>query len=592
LSYSIATVSLSGLLADKLRAANEAGFAAVEIFENDLLSAPQSPAEIRAMLGDLGLDCAMLQPFRDYEGMPADLRDRALERMRRKFKTMDDLGTDLILLCSNCSPQSSGERQQLIDDLGLLAETAAAHGKRIAYEALAWGSHINDHRDAWSLVRDVDHPALGLCLDAFHSLARDIPTASIGDIRGEKLFMPRQGDFDLVGYVAAIEKIGFSGYYSLEIFNDQFRSGLAGQVARDGHRSLVALTDSIAPISPAQQPVTPRKVEFIEFAASHEEAQEFGRMFRALGFKPSARHRSKDVVRWQQGEINLVLNSEPEGLAHTFDVVHGGSVCAIGLAIDDQQAALDRADRLAIPRHAQQIAPEEWEIPSVRAVGGSLIYLVDATTSDAMWAAEFPHQLETLGNGTLSRVDHIAQTMRYDEFLSWSLFYTSLFDMTKTPQLEIADPMGLVYSQAIESRDKAVRFTLNGSMAANALSSRFIQHYFGAGVQHLAFATDDIFTAADAARAAGLPTLDIGPNYYEDIEARFALDPALVERLAAHNILYDRDDKGEYFQFYSRAIAKRVFFEVVQRRDYDAYGAANASVRLNAQAGFRDPAGL
>lgn len=613
--YSIATVCLSGLLADKLRAASEAGFGAVEIFENDLLTAPQSPTEIRTMMQDLGLGCAMLQPFRDYEGMPTELRDRALDRMRRKFKTMDDLGTDLILLCSNCSPHATGDRQRLVDDLGLLAETAAAHGKRIAYEALAWGSHVSDHRDAWSLVRDVDHPALGLCLDSFHSLARDIPTASIGDIKGDKLFiiqladaprikadmlnwsrhlrcMPGQGDFDLVSYVAAIEKTGFSGLYSLEIFNDQFRAGLAGQVARDGYRALVALTDAVSPTTAAQHPVSPRSVEFIEFAASHAEAEEFGAMFRALGFVPTARHRSKDVVRWQQGEINLVLNSEPDGLAHSFEVAHGGSVCAIGLGVDDQQAALVRADRLAISRHAQQIAPEEWEIPSVRAVGGSLIYLVDAASSAKMWAEEFPDPLEPLENGALARVDHIAQTMRYEEFLSWLLYYTALFDMTKTPQLEIADPMGLVYSQAVESRDKAVRFTLNGSLAANALSSRFIQHYFGAGVQHIAFATDDIFAAADAARTAGLPTLDVGANYYEDIEARFALDPGMVERMAAANILYDRDETGEYFQFYSRAVAKRVFFEVVERRSYDAYGAANASVRLTAQASFKGPSGL
>jgi 4-hydroxyphenylpyruvate dioxygenase len=137
-----------------------------------------------------------------------------------------------------------------------------------------------------------------------------------------------------------------------------------------------------------------------------------------------------------------------------------------------------------------------------------------------------------------------------------------------------------------------VRFTLNGSMAANALSSRFIHHYFGAGVQHVAFAAPDVFAAAERAQAAGLPMLEIGPNYYADIEARFGLESALVERMAALNILYDRDDAGEYFQFYSRAVAKRVFFEVVERRSYDGYGAANAAIRLNAQSRHRDPAGI
>lgn len=617
---SIATVSVSGGLAEKLASIARRGFDAVEIFENDLLSAPQSAAEIGLMMRDLGLACSMFQPFRDYEGLPADLAERARERMRRKFEVMDALRTDLILLCSNCSPQAGSDRQQIVDDLGAIAELAAAHGKRIAYEALAWAPHVHDHREAWALVRDVDHRALGLCLDSFHSLARGIPSSSIGDIRAEKLFivqladaprldmdllnwsrhfrcMPGQGDFPLAEYAAALIKIGYAGYWSLEIFNDRFRAGSAGQVAGDGLRGLRVLHDEAVRRCglPGELPgrVEPSAVEFIEFAASHEDAAEFGQYFKALGFAPVARHRSKDVVRWQQGGINLVVNSEPEGLAHSFDIVHGGSVCAIGLAVADQQAVLNRAEGLDIARFEQAVAPDEWAIPCVRGVGGSLLYLVDEASKDKMWADEFPLPAGAeLPRSDLMRIDHVAQTMQYEEFLSWLLYYTSLLAMGKTPQLEIADPMGIVYSQAVETEGRGVRFTLNGSMAANALSRRFIHNYFGAGVQHIAFSTADVFGAAERARAAGLPMLEIGPNYYADIEARFALDPALVSRMASLNILYDRDTEGEYFQFYSRAVAKRVFFEVVERRGYDAYGAANASIRLNAQSQHRDPAGL
>ncbi len=334
-------------------------------------------------------------------------------------------------------------------------------------------------------------------------------------------------------------------------------------------------------------------VEFIEFAASHEEAEEFGQIFTALGFAPTARHRSKDVVRWQQGAINLVVNSEPEGIAHSFEIVHGGSVCALGLSVNDQVAAMARAEALDIERFAQKVGPGEWEIPCLRAVGGSLLYLVDGASAAQMWAEEFPVALAGAGpRSDLTTVDHVAQAMHYEEFLSWLLFYTALLDVSKTPQLEITDPMGLVYSQAVQNDDRSLRFTLNVSQATQSLTSRFIQNYFGAGVQHIAFACGDIFTAADNARAGGLPFLEIGPNYYEDIEARFGLDPALVARMAAANILYDRDGEAEYFQFYSRAVAKRVFFEVVERRDYDGYGAVNAAIRLNAQARHRDPAGI
>lgn len=609
---SIATVSISGALDAKLRAIAAAGFAGAEIFENDLLSSHLATRDIASLMRELKLECTMFQPFRDLEGLPHPQRQRAFDRLERKFDVMCDLETDLVLICSSCSPESVGDRERILADLHEAGERAAARGLRIGYEALAWGRHVNDHRDAWSLVRDVDHPALGLVLDSFHSLARRIPSSSIGDIRPEKLFivqvadapmldmdylswsrhfrcMPGQGEFPLDDWADAIRRIGYEGYWSLEIFNDRFRAGSATGVALDGYRSLRLLDGGIAKLSSAAETLPrkadPRAIEFVEFAASHQEAAQLGAMLRPLGFRPVARHRNKDVVRWVQGGVNIVVNCEPEGLAHSFDVVHGASVCAIGIAVSDVAGALARADLMRIPRFDQAIAPDEWPIASVRGVGGSLIYLVDQASREDMWRHEFPHPLEPVDPAPLlADFDHIAQTMQFEEFLSCLLFYVSLFEMSKTPQLEIADPMGLVQSQAVESANGAVRFTLNGSLAHQSLSSRFIQNYFGAGVQHIAFACPDIFAAAEAAAASGLPVLEIPRNYYNDLEARWGLEPELIERMAALNILYDRDGQAEYFQFYSRAFARRVFFELVERRGYPGYGAVNAPIRLAAQA--------
>ena len=616
---SIATVSISGALDSKLRAIAAAGFGGAEVFENDLLSSHLSAREIAALMRDLGLACTMFQPFRDIEGLPQPQRARAFDRLERKFDVMAELGTDLLLVCSSCSPQALGDRNRLLEDLAEAAERAGRRGLRLGYEALAWGRHVHDHREAWSLVRDADHPALGLVLDSFHSLARRVPSSSIGDIRADKLFivqvcdapvldmdylgwsrhfrcMPGQGEFPLDDWADAIRRTGYDGWWSLEIFNDRFRAGSASGVALDGYRSLRLLEGGVtrpAAPRPSTLPLPPRiaasGVEFIEFAASPEEAESLGAMLRPLGFRPTARHRSKDVIRWTQGPINIVINCEPEGLAHSFDVMHGASVCAIGLAVADVPAALARADLLRVPRFAQALAPDEWPIPCLRGVGGSLLYLVDAATREEMWAHEFPHPLEAPAPVQLRAVDHIAQTMQAEEFLSWLLFYVGLLDVGKTAQVEIADPMGLVLSQAVESPDRGLRFTLNGSLASQSLSSRFIQNYFGAGVQHIAFACDDIFAAADAAIRAGLPRLEIPANYYEDLEARWGLDPDLVARMAARDILYDRaagpdGEETEYFQFYSRAFARRVFLELVERRAYDGYGAVNAPIRLAAQA--------
>jgi 4-hydroxyphenylpyruvate dioxygenase len=162
---SIATVSISGTLEAKLQAIAAAGYDGAEIFENDLLSTHLSAREIAAMMGDLGLVCTMFQPFRDLDGLPEPQRARAFDRLERKFDVMQELGTDLLLVCSSCSPIADGDRERTIADLTEAAERAAARGLRLGYEALAWGRHVHDHREAWGIVRDADHPALGLVLD-------------------------------------------------------------------------------------------------------------------------------------------------------------------------------------------------------------------------------------------------------------------------------------------------------------------------------------------------------------------------------------------------------------------------------------------
>jgi 4-hydroxyphenylpyruvate dioxygenase len=616
---SIATVSISGRLDSKLRAISDAGFAGVEIFENDLLTFDGGTArDVGGMLRDLGLKCTAFQPFRDFEGMPDPLRQRVFDRIERKFDLMQELGAGLLLVCSNVSPSSLADRGRIIDDFRELGARAQARGLRVGYEALAWGRHVSDHRDAWSIVRDTNHPAIGLILDSFHSLARKIPIESLPDIDPSRIFLvqladapnldmdllswsrhfrnlPGQGDLAVVPYVAALRARGYDGAWSLEIFNDRFRASPASTTAVDGMRSLRFLDDQVcrrlAPTGPSTLP--PRAacsgVEFVEFAANEEEVEPLSRMFEALGFTLAGRHRSKDVTRWNQHRINFVINSEPESFARAYDSLHGASVCALGVSVDDVKGVMQRAQSLQIGSFTQPVGPGELRIPSVRGVGGSLLYFIQTGDEQRVWDHEF---VPLAGEGAkrdagLLRVDYVAQTMQYEEMLSWLLYYLSLFDVSKTPQIEIADPLGLVYSQAVESSDEQFRIALNGSAAAQTLSSRFLQGFMGAGVQHIALQTGDILATARKLKEYGLDVLAIPQNYYEDVQARFDLDPALVEELAAHHILYDREGEGEYFQLYSRAFSKRFFFEIVERRNYRAYGSANAPIRLAAQSRYR-----
>jgi 4-hydroxyphenylpyruvate dioxygenase len=135
--------------------------------------------------------------------------------------------------------------------------------------------------------------------------------------------------------------------------------------------------------------------------------------------------------------------------------------------------------------------------------------------------------------------------------------------------------------------------TLNGAKARRTLAGRSIEESFGSAVQHIAFATTDIFATAAALRAAGFPVLEIGRNYHDDVEARFGLDPALTGKMHAANILNDEEPAGQLFQPYRRSRPGGLFFEIVQRwGSYRGYGLPNAPFRFAAQKRMARPAGM
>lgn len=624
----IATVSIAGDLREKLAAIASAGFDGVEIFENDFLAFDGGPAEAGRMVRDHGLEISLFQPFRDFEGMPEPQRSRAFERAERKFDLMHELGADLVLVCSNVSPLALGGIDRAAEDFHELGERAAKHGIRIGYEALAWGRHISDHRDAWEIVRRADHPNVGLILDSFHTLARKIDPQTIRSIPGDRIFfiqladapqiemdllywsrhfrnMPGEGDLDVVGFMRSVAATGYNGPLSLEIFNDQFRGGSPKSISVDGHRSLLYLMDQVRRLEPnikLDVPAMPERirvngVEFVEFAADETETEELGAILHTLGFQRTGQHVSKDVELWRQNEINIIINTEREGFAHSSYVVHGTNVCDIGLRVDDAQATVERAKILGADLFDQPVGPGELKIPAIRGVGGSVMHFIDGKSDlSRVWDIEFSATTDETAalNAGLIRVDHIAQTMNYEEMLTWVLFYTSIFKTGKTSMFDVVDPAGLVRSRAIENEEKSLRITLNGADNRRTLAGYFIAESFGSAVQHLAFETNDIFTTTDRLSANGFRPLVISPNYYDDLDARFGLEQDFLDRLRQSGILYDRnDDGGEYFQLYSPNYGEGFFFEIVERRGgYDGYGAANAQFRIAAQKRHLRPKGF
>jgi 3-dehydroshikimate dehydratase len=613
---SIASVSISGNFAEKLEAIAAAGFDGIEIFEQDFIAHDGDSREVGDMIRAMGLEVTLFQPFRDFEGLPSALRAKAFDRAEHKFDLMQELGTDLVLICSSCHPEALGGIDRAAEDFHALGERAAKRGLRVGYEALAWGRHVNDHRDAWEIVRRADHPNVGLILDSFHTLARKIDPQTIRQIHGDKIFfvqladapaidmdllywsrhfrnMPGEGDLDVTGFMQAVMATGYKGPISLEIFNDQFRGGSPKTIALDGHRSLVALMDDVArnePDVPADAPTIPARakatgIAFLEFASKGAEADALEALLATLGFTHSANHKSKQLSLWTQGDIRIAVNRETKGYASSAYAVHGTSVCDIGIAVGDAAATVARAQALGAAPFEQPNDPGQLDIPAIRGQSGSVLHFIDnATGLSDVWDIEFVALSKTDKGTGLTHVDHIAQTMSYDEMLSWSLFYTTLFDMRKSSMVDVVDPDGLVRSQAIEAPEGAFRVTLNGAETHRTMAGSFLAESFHASVQHIALATDDIFATAVALAALGFVALPISQNYYADLAARFDLADDAIKRMKEANILYDEDARGAFFQLYSRPFAGGMFFEIVQRKNsYDGYGGPNAPFRIAAQ---------
>lgn len=616
---SIATVSMGGLLTEKFEAIADAGFEGVELFEADLLAHDGTPEDIAAMAGDLGLEIVALQPLRDFETMTGRYRERAFATAESRIDLARRLGAPRLLVCSNTSPHSVGGIDRAAADLRELGDLAEAAGIDIGYEALGWGQHVRDYRDAWEIVRRADHPRVGIVLDSFHIQAPGLPLGGIRAIPADRITLvqvsdapllsmdilqlsrhfrcfPGQGELDVTAFLEALGATGYDGWVSHEIFSDRFRMGQPARIAFDGARSMLHLTGREKGGGALPAPFAVEGVCFIEFSVSDEDATTLGALFRGMGFRLSGRHRSKAVARFTQGDVNLVINTEKSGFAHAHHLTHGASVAAIGLWVDDAHRATDRAEALLARTYRQPVAPGELEIPAIRGVGGSLLYFLDRHSDLAdVWEIEFEPVEEGDADSGLERVDHIAQTIPFEELQSWRLFYSAVLGFERTPNVDVADPAGLVESQVLYSPDQSVRFALNASLARRTQTSQFIAEYFGAGVQHIAFATGDIVGSVRAMRAAGVALLAIPGNYYDDLGARFGLPPDEVAVLRELGILYDEDASGRYWQVYTAVIADRFFFEVVQRDGYLGFGAANAPIRLAAQTRLsqkKRPAGL
>jgi len=594
---SIATVSISGALTEKLHACAAAGFDGVEIFEPDVIASDHSPEELRGLAQRLGLSLDLYQPLRDIEGVDEATFSENLRRAAATFKTAQRLGIDTILVCSNVATATRDSDEVSAGQLRRLGDLAQSYGIRVAFEALAWGRFIDDYRRSWRVVELADHPSVGLCLDSFHVLSRGHDPAAIEDIPGDKIFylqladapalsmdvlswsrhhrlFPGEGSFDLATFVSHVLATGFDGPLSLEVFNDTFRQTDPARTAIHAQRSLVWLQDKVATqhetsgakLREVAEAKPPNGFDFVELKA--EDTSEIEALLEQLGFTPSGRHRTKPVALWVAGDARVVLNEQQARDQRPH-------VAAIGVQVPDADATSRRAADLMAPPAYRRTYASEQELSGAIAPDDTELYWVTAPPNGLppAWTAEFEDGRPPT-ESPVRVIDHVNLLQPWQTADEAVLFLASIFGLSADAPTEVAGPTGLVRSQVMRTADGSVRLPLN--VAPHVLDGSAVP-------QHVAFACTDVVGLARAARARGLTFLPVPANYYDYVAGRFGVDADTVAELRELDLLYDRSADGEFVHFYTRTVGS-VFFEFVERRGhYDGYGTDNAPVRLAAQ---------
>ncbi|MBL4827082.1 MAG: sugar phosphate isomerase/epimerase and 4-hydroxyphenylpyruvate domain-containing protein [Spongiibacteraceae bacterium] len=612
MKYSIATVSLSGTLEQKIKAIASEGYDGLELFENDLTISELSPADIGLMAKDNGLEIIALQPFRDFEGMPEPRRTKNLDRAERKFDLMEQLGTRKLLICSNVSAHAIDDATIAAEDLYCIAEQAAKRGFTVGYEALAWGRFVNDYRQTIDIVRKAKHPNLGVVLDSYHILVKDTPLDAISTLNSDEIALvqvadapkldmgamhlsrhyrsfPGQGSLPVVDFMKAIRSTGYNDYVSQEIFSDEFRSSLTTPTASDGLRSLRWL-DHISQPALQTRSQTPKpassdavaKIEFIEFASDTQAETELIQLLTNLGFVERFRHKSKSASLYQLGDANIIINRQRASHAYQYYLEHGVGVCAIGLKVKNQNAMMQWAECLNYTRFAANADAGELQIPAVRGPNDTLYYFIeDNKTQHRFYDTDFnPTQINATAN-SIQGIDHIGQALRSDDLLSATLFYRAFLGFDIEESVDLLDPYGIVYSRVARNKRGNIRIPMNSTHSWGTSSQRFIKLAHGGGIQQIALLSSDVFSSAKSINQKFI--LNIPSNYYADLSTRCDLDKATIKTMETMNILYDRDENGEFFHFYIKEL-NGLFFEIVQRiENYQRYGEVNSQVRLIAQ---------
>ncbi len=327
-----------------------------------------------------------------------------------------------------------------------------------------------------------------------------------------------------------------------------------------------------------ENPVGTDGFEFVEYTAPDPEL--LRTLFERLGFPVTARHRSKNVTLHNQGDINFIINAEPDSFAQGFARQHGPSACAMAFRVKDAAAALKRCIELGAQAVATRVGPMELQIPAIEGIGGSLIYLVDRYGERTIYDVDFlpVKQAATVRNAGLTYIDHLTHNVARGNMNKWAGFYEQLFNFREIRYFDIEGKKTGLFSRAMTSPCGKIRIPINESQDDKSQIEEYLQEYRGEGIQHIALGTADIVSTVDVLRAQGVQFQDTPDTYYEGVDARVRGHRENLEELRKRRILLDGNpEKGEglLLQIFTQNVIGPIFFEIIQRKGNEGFGEGN-----------------
>ncbi len=326
--------------------------------------------------------------------------------------------------------------------------------------------------------------------------------------------------------------------------------------------------------------------EFIEYTAP--DPRQLGALFEQMGFTAVARHRSKDVLLYRQGRINFLVNREPDSFAQSFARVHGPSACAFAIRVKDAAKAYERAISLGAKPFQGKVGPMELNIPAIRGIGDSLIYLIDRYPGNgnnlSVYDVDFvplegvPQQ--PVGAG-LKEIDHLTHNVYVGRMDTWARFYEKLFNFREIRYFDIKGKKTGLTSRALTSPCGKIRIPVNEPSDTKSQIQEYLDAYNGEGIQHIALSTEDIFETVEKLRGQEVKFLDTPDTYYERIDTRVLNHGEDLERMKRNKILLDGEgvDKDHHedklLQIFTETVIGPIFFEIIQRKGNEGFGEGN-----------------